>query len=101
MIGSANARPVRTATGIIAMPRRMSVAPKMIITITNAVLTMVSRTIIHIEVPSTTWRAAMGVEIIDWKVRFQVMADMMGYIDSPAAVCIACDASRPGARNTR
>ncbi len=43
----------------------------------------------------------MGVEIIDWNVRFQVMADMMGYIDSPAAVCIAWDASNPGARNTR
>ena len=101
MMGSANASPVRMATGIIAMPRGMSVARKMTITMTNAVLTMARRTIIHRDVPVTTWNAEMGVEIIDWKVRFQVMADMMGYIASPAAVCIAWDASSPGARNTR
>jgi hypothetical protein len=53
------------------------------------------------DVPMTTSSAASGVEIIDWNVRFQVIADMMGYIASPAAVCIACEARSPGARNTR
>src|SRR6476646_9863306 len=101
MIGSAKASPVRTATGIMAIPLGMSVAWKMTITITKAVLTMASRTTIQSDVPVTTWNAEMGVEIIDWKVRFQVIADWMGYIASPAAVCIAWDASNPGARNIR
>ncbi len=33
--------------------------------------------------------------------RTQTMPPMIGKVDSPAAVCIAVEASRPGARNAR
>jgi len=43
----------------------------------------------------------MGVATIAVNVFIQTIADKTGYIDSPEAVCIACDTSMPGARKAR
>jgi hypothetical protein len=98
-MGAANARPVRTATGMASRIVGDVAAPNATITAVKTVEISTSRAPIQTRFPRATSRLVIGVAYIAWNTRLHTSPAMIGNVASNDAACMAVATSRPGARN--
>ena len=100
-IGMPNATPVRIAAGQARRTVGEFTAPNRNATVRKTPVTIPTRTMSQYRWPITMSRTPCGVPTIASNVLFHLNPANNGQDDSCVAVCIAWDASRPGARKTR